>query len=181
METLFSRNGDRITHREMPKLTELGELDYRLVIFESVSNPDDTNVPTILTFYLIDRDIGCPKQSLTFVLEVTCPKKKLLFNYGKVEFIKSERSVRRACPFRRRVWWILNRNSTYNAPLQHIEPENYELMGYYQGLNKKFETLNNTKTEPGFKKLFLAQFYLSRSDTVADCFLEHPLHDVWNP
>ena len=74
----------------MPKLTELGELDYRLVIFESVSNPDDTNAPTILTFYLIDRDIGCPKQSLTFVLEVTCPKKKLLFNYGKVEFIKSE-------------------------------------------------------------------------------------------
>ena len=38
-------------------------------------------------------------------------------------------------------------------------------MGYYQGLNKKFETLNNTKTEPGFKKLFLAQFYLSQIAT----------------
>ena len=72
----------------MPKLTELGELDYSLVIFEFVSDPDDTNAPTILTFYLIDRDVGCPKQSLTFVLEVTCPKKKLLFNYGKVEFVK---------------------------------------------------------------------------------------------
>ena len=24
-------------------------------------------------------------------------------------------------------------------------------MGYYQGLNEKFETLNKTKTEPGFK------------------------------
>ena len=80
----------------MPKLTELGELDYRLVIYESVSNPDDTNAPTILTFYLIDRDIGCPKQSLTFVLEVTCPKKKLLFNYGKVEFINLGRAVRGA-------------------------------------------------------------------------------------
>jgi len=118
METLFSRNGDRITHREMPKLTELGELDYRLVIFESVTNPDDTNAPTILTFYLIDRDIGCPKQSLTFVLEVTCPKKKLLFNYGKVEFIKSERPVRRACPmacpFRR---W---RRGEFQAETQHI-------------------------------------------------------------
>ena len=80
----------------MPKITELGELDYRLVIYESVSNPDDTNAPTILTFYLIDRDVGCPKQSLTFVLEVTCPKKKLLFNYGKVEFIDFGRAFRRA-------------------------------------------------------------------------------------
>lgn len=82
-EALISRNGDRIIHREMPKLTELGELDYSLVIYEFVSNPDDgTNVPTILTFYLIDRDVGCPKQSLTFVFEVTCPDKELLFNYG---------------------------------------------------------------------------------------------------
>ena len=81
--TQISRNGNRIIHREMPKLTELGELDYSLVISESVTNPDDdTNVPTILTFYLIDRDVGCPKQSLTFVLEVTCPEKKLLFDYG---------------------------------------------------------------------------------------------------
>ena len=37
--------------------------------------------------------------------------------------------------------------------MQHIEPENYELMGYYQGLNEKFETLNKTKTEPGFKSI----------------------------
>ena len=47
--------------------------------------------------------------------------------------------------------WISNSKSMFQAPLRHIKPENYELMGYYQGLNSKFETLNKTKNELRFK------------------------------
>ena len=42
----------------------------------------------------------------------------------------------------------------FQAPLRHIKPENYELMGYYQGLNSKFETLNKTKNELRFKTMY---------------------------
>ena len=63
----------------------MGDLDsdrhisHRLLIINDSLFMTHTKV---LYFYLDEKDVGCPKQSISFIFKITCPNKKLLYDYA---------------------------------------------------------------------------------------------------